>query len=215
VTWLREVEQDLPSMILVPRTPEGTDVVDVRVFVDGEVVAEGVTGKPIEVDPGRHVVRYERDGAPAVEEVVIISQGEKNRLVRVIIEQPAPDSRRLPATTMPQNGRQDAVPPLPPLAWVLGGVGVSAVGAGVTLELLGSAKLGRLRSSCAPSCSPADVRSARTMIIAGDVLLASGVVSLGVLAWTVLRGRSSKTAVHGLDVTPAAGGMAATYRGRF
>src|SRR5262249_45056574 len=56
--WLAEVERLTPSIILSART-KGGDESDVRVLMDGKLIATRLDGKSIPVDPGEHNFRFE------------------------------------------------------------------------------------------------------------------------------------------------------------
>src|SRR5262249_13606037 len=81
--WLSEVDASMPSIIFVARGPDGREVVDVRVLVDGTPVSKRLDGKAVVVDPGEHTLRYEIAGASPVESQLIVAQGEKNRRVEI------------------------------------------------------------------------------------------------------------------------------------
>src|SRR5262245_44129554 len=80
VTWLQQVEQQLPS-VTFHVTLDGRDVVDVAVFVDGERRLESLDGRPLALDPGVHKFRFVRAGAPDHAESVLINAGQKSRVL--------------------------------------------------------------------------------------------------------------------------------------
>ncbi|MGK3983752.1 hypothetical protein WME99_11990 [Sorangium sp. So ce136] len=86
--WLAEVEKSLPSVVIAAREAGGRERLDVRVLVDGRLLAAALDGKALPVDPGPHTFRYEPAGGPAVEERVLIREGEKNRAITVILGAP-------------------------------------------------------------------------------------------------------------------------------
>ncbi|MGK4003974.1 hypothetical protein WMF31_15180 [Sorangium sp. So ce1036] len=194
-TWLREVEPEIPSVVVSVRTPAGVDRTDVSVSVDGELAQERLNGAALEVNPGERRFRFEAPGAAPVEQTVLINTGEKNRLLSVILgerELAAPGLR--PGPVGPRPGPMAPIPaapgpdapaaPGPPLVPIaLGAVGLVAAGAGIALDLVGSAELRGLRSTCAPLCDEADVDATRATLIAGDALLGVGIVSLGAAAF--------------------------------
>jgi hypothetical protein len=169
VTWIREVEGAIASVIVTARTPDDADQPDVRVFVDGVLAQPRLTGTALEVNPGQRMFRFEPPGAPPIEMPVLIATGEKNRPLRVAI----PGEKRSISSTRA---------PLPGLSIALGAFGIASVGTGVALDLVGSASLRDLHSGCAPHCAPADVDATRARIIVGDTLLGVGIVSIGVAA---------------------------------
>ncbi|HVH41339.1 MAG TPA: hypothetical protein VM925_03320, partial [Labilithrix sp.] len=151
------------------------DVTAVRVLIDGDLVAEKLDGRPVAVDPGEHSFKYETAGAAPVTETVLIRQGETNRLVSVAFA-------RAPAgSTAPPNHEERRRSAIPTTSWILGGVGVALGGLGAALWISGTSDHSSLESGCAPtrSCSQADVDSAQTKLLAGDVAFGVGLVSLG------------------------------------
>ena len=171
--WLRELIDGQPSL-LVTAHEGGKDVSDAAVYVDGERAAESLTGRPIEVDPGKHTVRLARRAGPAVEQTVVVLEGAKNRAITFDLGAP-------PAK--PGGGRGAPVGPI-----VFGAAGLASIAAFAALAITGSRDLGQLRDTCGQthSCEGADIRAIKTKLVAGDVLLAAGVVSLGVgIGWTI------------------------------
>jgi hypothetical protein len=137
--WLAEIEASLPSVVFTAEDAGGADTAAARVAVDGRVVAERLDGKAVALDPGEHVVRFELVGAEAIEQRVLIRQGEKNRRIAASFKKaPAPPP---PPPVTPVAVREPAAP-LPPApapraggvptwAWVTGGVGVVLLGVGI------------------------------------------------------------------------------------
>jgi hypothetical protein len=78
---LADVESAQPSVVFVAKDRAGEDLVDVRVTLDGEVVADKLDGTAVSVDPGEHRFVFEADGLPTVEKRVIVREGDKNRHV--------------------------------------------------------------------------------------------------------------------------------------
>jgi len=59
VRWLREVEDAIPTVVLSARDASGADLHDARIFVDGRLLQQRLTGTPVEVAAGEHVFRFE------------------------------------------------------------------------------------------------------------------------------------------------------------
>ncbi|XYI03713.1 hypothetical protein ACMHYB_29695 [Sorangium sp. So ce1128] len=106
--WLAEVEKSLPSVVIAARDAGGRERLDVRVLVDGRLLAAALDGKALPVDPGPHTFRYEPAGGPAVEERVLIREGEKNRAITVMLGEPP--------TGAPSSPHPLAAPGAPPSA---------------------------------------------------------------------------------------------------
>ncbi|XXY50055.1 hypothetical protein WME91_02750 [Sorangium sp. So ce269] len=115
--WLAEVEKSLPSVVIAARDAGGRERLDVRVLVDGRLLAAALDGKALPVDPGPHTFRYEPAGGPAVEERVLIREGEKNRAITVILGAPTaggPSSAR-PLAAPAASAAPPHAPPAAPL----------------------------------------------------------------------------------------------------
>ncbi|WP_437669310.1 hypothetical protein [Sorangium sp. So ce131] len=187
--WLAEVEQSLPSVVIAARDARGRERLDVRVLVDGRLVAPALDGKAVPVDPGAHTFRYEPAGGPAVEEHVVIREGEKNRRLTVTLgappagadaRAPQPERRESPAASRSSDAPASSVPAL---VWVFGGAGVAGL---AVFAAAGAMSLGAeadLRASCAPRCAEGDVSAIRVQHAVADVGLGVGVLSLGAAAW--------------------------------
>jgi len=79
--WLNEVNNLMPSIVVGAKDEDGADLVDVRVFLDGQKVLGRLDGKSMPVPTGEHTVRLERDGAQPLEQKVLIREGEKARAI--------------------------------------------------------------------------------------------------------------------------------------
>lgn len=173
--WLAEVERALPTIIVRARDEHG-DRSDVRVSIDGVSVATRLDGLPIALNPGEHALHFETSGMKPIDQKVVIEQSSRDRVVTVTFAPPDGGNPSRTVEPRPTASR----PPL--LSWILGGAGVLAIGGGSALWVIGSSAHDDLESSCAvtSSCAHSDVVSARTKLIAGDVLVGAGVISLGV-----------------------------------
>jgi hypothetical protein len=175
--WLDDVERRLPRVVFEARDAAGTDLVHVRAFVDGVVVAEALDGRAVAIDPGVHRFRFEVGESAPVEEVVVVREGEKEKHVRAVFyPAPAPAKARAPAASEAGPGTG---PPV--LALTLAGVGVAALGGFAYFGLTGQSDKNDLEDGCAPTrtCDLDDVARARDRLIVADVLLGVGIVALG------------------------------------
>jgi hypothetical protein len=99
--WLRELDESTPTIVLGARDEKGTDLTQVTVTLDDAPFATVLDGKPIAVDSGPHVLRFQREGAAAVELKLLVRAGEKARVVSVDlpsipIEEPTPEQSKTP-----------------------------------------------------------------------------------------------------------------------
>lgn len=212
--WMSEVLQILPTIVPGAKDRRGRDLVDVKVSVDGALVAESIDGKAVPIDPGVHTLRFEAAGAPAVEEQVVVKQGEKNRIVTVTLaigEEPASAKEGTAPASEPERSSA------PIAAYVVGGLGLAALGAALYVQLDANGDARDLRETCAPRCAQSDVDDLETRYNIARVTAAVGGAALiaGVVLF-ILHGsggsKASKASLP-LSVHPVgAGGAGATIR---
>jgi hypothetical protein len=192
-SWLEDADRQIPSIVLGARNEQGRDVVDARASVDGALVREQLDGNAIALDPGSHVVRFEKAGVPPVEVQVVLRAGEKNRPIIATLAPPAPPVPAAaavsppppltPPTPAPESGGH-----VPAGAWALGGVAVVALGVFGVFAVSGENAANTLRSTCAPGCTDGQVQTVRVKLIAADTGLGVGVLSLAAAIWIGVRG---------------------------
>ena len=173
--WMKEVLAILPSVVLGAKDKDGRDIVDAKVSIDGKVVTESLDGKAVAVDPGGHTIRFEPQGAPAVEEKVVVRQGEKNRILTVTFATPdGPAEGKAPSDMKASN--QDGSAPV--AAFVTGGLGLAALGAALYIDLDANADARDLRKTCAPSCEQSQVDDVENRYVIAGVTAALGGAAL-------------------------------------
>ncbi len=106
--WLREVDEQIPTVVLVADDGASTPLFDVRVLIGGAVVADKLDGKPLALDAGAHTVTFERAGRAPVEVKIVLVAGQKNVEVRAHMPEDKPPEP-------PPPPRPPAEPPLPSL----------------------------------------------------------------------------------------------------
>jgi hypothetical protein len=191
--WLASVEEELPSVIVRARDTQGRDLAEVRVTVDGQVLAERLDGRALVVDPGSHTFRFATAGAPEATQTLLLREGEKGRVIDVVLGVMGREGG--PKGGADGGGGRGRTFSVPAAAWVLGGVSVAAFGALAGFGVSATTAVDDMRKSCAPRCSEERVDAARRDMILANVALGAGVLALGAAAVVV--------AVH--DVGPRAG----------
>lgn len=174
--WLTEVEGAMPTLSFAAKGPGGEDLVDVRVFLDGERLTETLDGKATAVDPGSHVVRFEHGTDAPIEQSIVVREGEKARVVTGSWERtPAPAT----APSTPEGEKEPSSGP--PLAtWIFGGVGVAGLATFTVLGLAGLQRRSALERDCYGACDASRVDSVKRQFVAADIALGVGALSLGV-----------------------------------
>jgi hypothetical protein len=171
VTWVRELDTSLPSVVLSARGSGQVDVIGARAFIDGAAVPGALDGRAHPLDPGAHSIRVEAEGWSTVETSIVLGEGEHARPVPLVLQPVAPP---------PRQGRS-LLPMMIP-------AGVAAVGVGVfaTFGLWGYYGSPGYQSlhQCEPMCSASDVETVRTRFFVSDIGL--GVAIAGAAALTVI-----------------------------
>jgi hypothetical protein len=179
---VEEVNAAIPTIIFEPKNAAGRDVGAVKVTMDGEVIAERLQGVALSIDPGNHTFVFETAGQPAVQEQLLIQEGDKDRRERVVFGLPGAVGTTAPtgpvgtpaATTGPAgapattgsaapslSSTPDVPSPSSPsglgtqkiLAIVAGGVGVVGVGIGAIFGLQALSKKNDAQNVCPNVCS--------------------------------------------------------------
>ena len=155
------------------------------VTIDGATVAREVF---VELDPGHHVARLVRDGL-ATESGIDLDPGGS---VTITMVAPTKDAPIAPPPAQEEGSS------VPLATWVLGGASVVTLSLGAYFSAVGFAKYKRLdRDPCSDTktCERIETSSMVTHLVAGDVLLATGVVTAGAafVWWLLSRPGSQST----------------------
>ncbi len=186
--WLAQLEPQIPSVVLAMRDSAGRDVATTRVLLDGAPLVDKLDGRPVAVDPGEHVFRFELTDGQSVDQHAIIRASETARpitavLARKLVVMPVvvmpvivkPPAARA-ATVVHADGRDSKRA----LAAVFGVTGVALVGLFVGFGLSGEADIQQLRTTCAPYCAQAQLDAVQVKLVAADVSLLLGIASAAV-----------------------------------
>jgi|GEM_PF-1444963 len=189
--WLRDVETRLPTVVLVAEDASHRDLAQVKVSIDGRPLADALDGRAVSVDPGPHAFRFVIDGEAPVDVGVVVREGDKNRAI---------------TAAFPGHGRAPAAPPARPIepekarpkggvpasAFVLGGVGLAAIGSFAYFGWTGQRDASSLRDTCGRTraCTQDQVDSVRTKLLVADVSLGVGVAAIGLATYLAIAGAS-------------------------
>jgi hypothetical protein len=236
LTWLAQVDAATPSLTFHARDSRGHDVIGVRVLIDGALVAEKLGGKAIAANPGAHRIRFETASGAAHEEQVLVTEGQKERLVDVSFtveleadgKPPPSGAEAAPSPTTPNHSAgasgSDGVQRGSSRTWLVAGFGATAVlglGLSTYFEIAGQNEYSSLKNNCgmSASCQQSDVDSSKQKLyVLAPVTFGLGVISLGVAAAVLLLGHDAPraSAVWRLDVLPTAGtGAAASFAAQY
>ncbi len=175
--WSAELEASIPTVVFDAHSPKYTELVDVRVKENGATVAERIDGKSVHIDPGQHTFVFEMEGAPPVEKVVVVKEGEKNRRVSAVLS-PQGEPAQTPRAAEGER-------PIPLGVWIFGGASALAFVTSAVFAIDGLAKKSAL-DDCKPHCSPDDVDAMSARFTFADVALGAGVMAGAAAAYLYL-----------------------------
>jgi hypothetical protein len=231
--WLRELDEIAPTVVLGARDEDGNDVADVTVTFDGAPIASRLDGRPIELDAGEHVLRFERGGSTPVEQRLILRAGQRARVITVTMpsatarapssapEPPAEVPVVVPAATWPRHVTAAAL--------LAGAAGAAGVGLYFTLRAhqddqdASGMRAGLPTNACTgvstASCQALGdtVHEQHTDANLGTALLVgAGVLAVGSVATWLLWPRSSATPAQTSGwLTPIPGGALVSISGLY
>jgi hypothetical protein len=202
VGWIDQLEAQIPS-ITFRVTVDGQSRTDGQMFVDGTLRPELANGKAVEVDPGKHRVRFVLAGVGPYEEEIVSSEGERYRMLEIALFSTASAPTPRAETHKTETRRTETQRPVPLGTYVLGGV---AVAAAVSGGIWGAASLSlrhELEDTCAPACPDRRVAELRQRALITDLSWSVSALALvGATTWFVFR---PERAVE-VDVTWLPGG---------
>ncbi|HET7543781.1 MAG TPA: hypothetical protein VFK05_28110 [Polyangiaceae bacterium] len=208
VRFYSALEQETPTLVFSARKAEGGELTDVRVEMDGKVVAEQITGRPIAADPGPHnfVFVHKQRGLLRLSETARV--GDKARVLEVTFADPN-------AKAATPDKAQASKPGVPPMTWVLGGIGVAGLAGFGYFYASGVSKYNDMNASCSPNCNPDDVDPVRKKFTYSYISLGIGAAALAGAAAVFFVGRSSNGKTVEAGITPQPGGAMAGVKTTF
>jgi hypothetical protein len=217
--WLDDVERSTPAVVFRVRDGGGAWLADVTASIDG-AAPRRLDGRAIAMNPGEHVVVFEREGYRPLRTPVIVAEGEKLERRVITLDAvvasdpsytPAPASggatgtvQRLQPGVDPQRERaagtgEDPVSagPESSIPWGPVALGAVAVAGGVGFAYFGMhAQSGEADlEQCTPNCSQARVDDVKEDFLRSNVSLGIGIAGIvGAGLWLILDRPSSADA---------------------
>jgi hypothetical protein len=191
--FAREIDAAMPTVRVIAIDADGSAPERVRAFIDGAAQADFATGKPLRLDPGKHVLRLEGDGLRPVEQIVDLVE-QDDRVVTLHVERaaaaapagPAPAAPLTPLGPLPERRPADRREPA--AFYVFGAIAAGGLLAFAGLGSAGAVDYEVLRKQCGPSCSPGRVGTDHTLLVGADVGLVVALVAGGVSAFSHFTG---------------------------
>lgn len=208
--WLQDAERDMPSVTFRAKDERGKEILDVRVLVDDQPVAESIDARALPVDPGEHKFKFARSDGKSVEEKIVLRPAEKNRLIEMSFQGPqqadatAPKDGAAGGAATSSSGPSGEGFRIPILGWVGAGVAVVGVGMMAYFAITANDDEERLRSTCAPNCPESERDGVDSKVLLANVGMGVAVVGVGVAVVTTVLANSGAKAKSG-RVTPTVG----------
>ena len=208
VRFYSALETETPTLVFSARKAEGGELIDVRVEMDGKLAAERITGRPIRVDPGPHDFVFVHPQRGRVKLTETARVGDQARVLEVSfadpLAKPASDASRLPG---PRG--------VPVMTYVLGGVGVVALGAFTYFRITGVNDYNSANDRCSPFCNPSEVDPIRRKFTLSYISLGVGIASVAGAAaiYFLVPGRNGTSTA--LGIAPRSDGALAGLKTTF
>lgn len=173
--WLADLNKKMPSVVFRAMDEGGRDVADASVEIDGKRTV-AVDGRSVDVDPGKHTIKIVRAGSKPFEDVIIVAQSEKDRVVVAKLVAVAVQAAVAPP---PKNDepKRGGVPTASVVAWGIGGVALlSFAGFGLKARV----DYDDYEARCGNRCAESERDTVATSVLIADISLVVAVVAAGV-----------------------------------
>jgi hypothetical protein len=222
--WLADLDALMPSLVVRAVDAAGTDVLGIRLLVDGKPQELRFEGEELQLDPGLHSVRVEHQRMVPIEQVVVVRESEQHRIVSVTlvpvaqalqteapVRQATASAAAMHVASERPPGRSRVVPIV---LLIAGGAGLALA---TSFWVAGLSDRSSMTSGCAPthSCARSDVDSARQNLVVGDVIGGASIVAASVGAGLYWLSGDRASQATALVLGPVSGGARLEVRGRF
>ena len=211
--WTSEVEAELPSVFVTAANPRGDTIEGLSFTVDGTPIASDELTRPLVVDVGPHLFRFEAPGFEPLQLERSLKLEDRGLPINAMMQPvPAPTPAAplaLPAERVIQPVAPTRAPhkPFPVAAVTFASVGALALGGSLYFGLSAQHQYHQLQATCAPTCAEEKRQSVDNQALISDVALAASAAALGAAAWFYFSSNAGQTsAAVGLE--PQSGGAA-------
>jgi hypothetical protein len=209
VPWLAEVEKALPAVVVSAKNAAGADLIDVKVTVDGQPFATHLTGQAVAMDAGPHTFHFEAADGSTLDQQVLIKEGAKDQPVAVVLKSGGAGAAPAGAPA-PSQGSPTGTSTLRTVGWIVGGVGVAGLAAGVVSGIIAVSDKSSANCNGNNVCQ-GSVSGVKSAALAADIgFIAGGVLVAGGAGLVLFAPRgapaASSTGVRMLPVLTAGGG---------
>ena len=186
-----DVNASIPTIVFEVKDPGGIDLSDVKVTMDGEVLAERLDGTALAIDPGLHSFVFEAPNQPSVTKQLVIREAEKDRKesIQLGVAAAGDTADEPPAASASASG--GGMPAQKVLAIVAAGIGVAGVATGSVFGVMAMQKKDDAEKLCPDQCADkkgtdawSDAKQAGTFSTIGFVVGGVGLAGAAVLWFT-------------------------------
>jgi hypothetical protein len=197
---IASVNASIPSIVFRVKDAAGQDLMDVQMWIDGQPAgAVGVVAR--QVDPGRHVFRFRAADRSETESAFVLREGESDRVESIVLgpgttsgSPVQSETARSAAGSTPSAGpdgvaRGSSASSLRTAGWIVGAVGVAALGASGALALVAKSKYDGAEGCSGAVCTaPTGFETRNTAREEGDAatvvaLAGAAALTVGVVLW--------------------------------
>lgn len=140
----------VPQVVFDVKDGQGVDAHDVRVSMDGELLASKIDGKPIVVDPGVHRIAIQIPGQPTQVRDYTFSDYEQDRLetISFMASNISSPAEKAPAVDKRGDASTSALSQQETTALIVGGAGVASIALGGVFAMRASSRRTEAESVC-------------------------------------------------------------------
>jgi hypothetical protein len=198
------IEPKLPRLAIV--VPKASALPGLVLLRDGEELGQPSWDTAVPVDPGEHRVQASAPQYQSWESTVTLAEGEERKVtVPVLLAVPKPVASVPKPIEQPKRQARTS-------AWLIGGVGVAALGVGTYFGVRAITKRSASDDYCRGAlCDPQGVElndQAKAAATVSNIACGLGLVGIGVATWLLLRGETEPRAgatTSSLRVAPVPG----------
>jgi hypothetical protein len=187
-----EVSALAPMVVFTVKTGAGQELSDVKVTMDGEVIADHLDGSALTLDPGSHEFTFVTAGQPSVTQTFLLHEGDKGRRETIAIGPAALPLTTVPGAAAPSDARPEPHPERGhgsvwrTVGWATGAVGIVGLGVGTAFGIMAlSDKSNAHCDATTKTCLAGPLSDANTAgtvstvgLVAGGALVAGGIALL-------------------------------------
>lgn len=181
--WIDDITVQMPSVVFRVDIGGDAPTSKVKIYVDNQLMFDALPGRAVEMNPGTYQFRFVRDTGEAVEQEVVLAEGEKFKNIAAHFQ-----SANKPAEVVPPPGSTPAPPltnepvstqtrPVPLATYIFAGVGAAAAINFGIWAIWSESLRSELKRDCAPTCEQEYVDRVRTRGYVADISLGVSVAS--------------------------------------